>query len=144
MLEAPTAITEKITLRYSHLFHKQFVMCLEALKKTRFRDYRSPRNALKILKEVDKYIMQSREEYAQKLEPFFAKDENGEFINKPTDISQYQLIEGKENEYRQALADFLNTEFVIDCDKVNPDMIMEARLTPTMVAILADIFDDKI
>lgn len=132
-----------ITLRYQHLFHKNFVLCCQALKKTRFRDYKSPRNALKILQEIDENVGTSRDLYQKTFDPYFAKDADGNRIEEKSEISQFKIVEGKEEEYKKAFVDFLNTEFTINCEKVNPDMILEAKFSPMMVGILADIFDDE-
>lgn len=137
-----------IKLRYQHLFHEKFIMALSALKMTRFRDFRAPRNVIKICKAIDSEITVARKLYDKEFDDLFAKLDNGERIVAQGDarnIAPFKIVEGKEDEYKKKFTEFLNTEFEIECDKVNGDMILEAKYTPTMLAILEDIFmsDDE-
>jgi len=130
-----------ITLRYQHLFNDGFILACHALKNTRFRDFKAPRNALLILQGVEKETTTAKELYKQQFEPFLEMGENGQPIAHKSDFAPFKIKEGKEEEYKTKFIEFLKTEFQIDAEKINGDMILEAKLSPVMVGILADVFE---
>lgn len=142
-----------VTLTYKHLFNDNFLIACHALEKTRFRDFKSPKNTLKILKAIAAESETAKSVFKTQFDPLFKKDEggncipvriekdkNGRIINKGEVFSPFEVVEGKEEEYKQKFKEFGDTEFTVDAEKIDGDMILEVTMTPVMVGVLEDLF----
>jgi hypothetical protein len=130
-----------ITLKYKNLLDDRFVLALQALKVTRFRDFKSPRNCLKIIREIESEMEVVRKLYGEEFGKYLEKTEQGHLIPQKGQYSPFKLKEGVEEEYKTKFEEFKEVEFNIETEKINGDMILEARLSPVMIGALEPIFE---
>lgn len=133
----------KLKVKYKMARGESFSMLFAKLANTATTNQRAAhiRRIMKGLEAVHKQIM---EEFKTEILSVYAvKKEDGNIAFKDERESDFDLIDGKAEEYNKALAEFGEREGIIEWRPLTPDTLSDVKLSARELDLLGDLFSEE-
>lgn len=136
--------TPKLKVKYSIARGESFSMLLAKLANTATTNARAC-HIKKIMKGLEKLHKQIMEEFKKDiLEAYAVKKEDGSGIKYKDEMeSDFDLLEGKEKEYQEALKTFGEREGTIEWRPLTPDALADIKLSARELDLLGELFSEE-
>lgn len=134
-----------IHITYKNLNNAELQQALGFLgQQTQFANFQAGYNVARILRQFHKETKTAQEMYKQWSNDFFVKDEKGAPMpaNPPTNpLTPFQLLEGKEEEFKKKMEEFLEVKVEIKSHPLKVEDMGQVRLSPAMIVALEPMFE---
>ncbi len=132
-----------ITLTYQQLNNANFNRALAQFGEQKdFATTQALYNVARIVRKVQNEVKTAQELYRKIMNDYFAKGENGQWIQATGGPAPFEILQGKEAEFLAKEKEFLSTTVEIQSVKVVPADMGGVKISPNMLVDLEPIFDE--